>query len=108
MRIPQSAAFRYSIGLAFVGAALGISLLLHPVLPDGFLIFFLSAVMLAGWFGRTGAGLFAVVVSTMTVDYYFIPPYRALVVELEQLPYFLSFLLSAVVTSWLSSARRSA
>src|SRR5262249_10524078 len=59
-------------------------------------------------FGRTGAGLFAVVVSMVTVDYYFIPPYRAFVVELDELPYFLSFLLSAVVTSWLGSARRSA
>ena len=64
--------------------------------------------MLAGWFGRTGAGLFAVVVSMMIVDYYFIAPYRALAVEIEELPYFLSFLLSAVVTSWLAAARRTA
>jgi PAS domain S-box-containing protein len=64
--------------------------------------------MLAGWFGRTGAGLFAVIVSMVIVDYYFIPPYRAIVVELDELPYFLTFLLSAVVTSWLGSARRSA
>jgi len=71
-------------------------------------MFFLSAVMLAGWFGRTGAGLFAVVISMIAVDYYFIPPYRAFVVELDELPYFLTFLLSAVVTSWLNSARRSA
>jgi PAS domain S-box-containing protein len=108
MRIPQSVTFRYGIALVFVGAALGLSLLVHHSLPDGFLIFFLSAVMLAGWFGRTGAGLFAVIVSMVTVDYYFIPPYRAFVVELDELPYFLSFLFSAVVTSWLGSARRYA
>src|SRR5215831_11793480 len=107
MRIPQSAAFRYGIALVFVGAALGLSLLLHRSLADGFLIFFLSAVMLAGWFGRTGAGLFAVVLSMMIVDYYFIAPYRALAVEIEELPYLLSFLLSAVVTSWLAGARRA-
>jgi|RhiMethySRZTD1v2_1073278.scaffolds.fasta_scaffold171203_2 PAS domain S-box-containing protein len=108
MRIPQSATFRYGISLLFVGVALGLSLLVHSFLPDGFLIFFLSAVMLAGWFGRMGAGLFAVVVSTVTVDYLFIPPYRAFVIELDELPYFLTFLLSAVVTSWLGSARRYA
>src|SRR5262249_42691144 len=45
---------------------------------------------------------------TLIVDYYFILPYRAFVVELEELPYFLSFLFSAVVTSWLGSARRDA
>jgi len=108
MRIPHSATFRYGIAVLFVGAALGLSLVIRAALPDGFLIFFLSAVMLTGWFGRTGAGLFAVILSMLIVDYYFIPPYRAFVVELDELPYFLSFLFSAVVTSWLGSARRSA
>jgi PAS domain S-box-containing protein len=108
MHIPSVPGLRYGIALLFVGVALLLSLLVHPFVPDGFLIFFLSAVMLAGWFGRTGAGLFAVVVSMVAVDYYFIAPYRAFVVELDELPYFLSFLLSAVVTSWLGSARRTA
>src|SRR5262245_4126355 len=108
MRIPHSRLFRYGIALVFVGAALGLSLLVHPAVPDAFLIFFLSAVMLAGWFGRMGAGLLAVVVSIVAVDYFFIQPYKAFVVELDELPYFLSFLLSAVVTSWLGSARRYA
>jgi hypothetical protein len=62
MRISQIRIFRYGIALAFVGAALSLSLLFQPSIPDGFLIFFLSAVMLAGWFGRTGPGLLAVVV----------------------------------------------
>jgi PAS domain S-box-containing protein len=99
--------FRYGIALFFVAAALLLSLLVQPFVPDGFLIFFLSAVMLAGWFGRTAAGLIAVVISMVAVDYFFIAPYRAFVMELDELPYFLSFLLSAVVTSWLGSARRS-
>jgi PAS domain S-box-containing protein len=104
----QSSYSRYGIALVFVGTALLLSLLLHGVLSDGFLIFFLSAVMLTGWFGRTGPGLFAVFLSMVAAAYYFIPPYRALAVNLEELPYFLSFLLSALVTSWLSSARRDA
>src|ERR1041384_617761 len=105
---PQSTVYRYGISLLFVGAALGFSLIFHGLVQDAFLIFFLSAVMLAGWFGRTGAGLFAVIVSMFLVDYYFIAPYRAFVVEVEELPYFLAFLFSAVVTSWLGSARRDA
>jgi PAS domain S-box-containing protein len=108
MIIPQFVMFRYGVALLFVGAAFLLSLSIYGFLPDAFLIFFLSAVMLAGWFGRTGAGLFAVVVSMILVDYYFIPPYRAFVVELDQLPYLLTFLLSAIVTSWLGSARRTA
>jgi PAS domain S-box-containing protein len=108
MRISQVRIFRYGIALAFVGAALTVSLLLQPFMRDGFLIFFLSAVMLAGWFGRTGPGLLAVVASIVIVDYYFIAPYGAFVVEVDELPYLLAFLFSAVVTSWLGSARRAA
>jgi PAS domain-containing protein len=91
----------------FVGAALAVSLLLQPFLRDGFLIFFLSAVMLAGWFGRTGPGLVAVAASIVAVGYYFVPPYRAFVVEVDEIPYLLAFLSSAVVTSGLGSARRA-
>src|SRR5262245_1169428 len=95
--------FRYGIALLFVCAALLLSLLVQRSIPDAFLIFFLCAVMLAGWFGRTSAGLLAVVVATIAVDYYFIAPYRAFIIKLDELPYFLSFLLSAVVSSGLAS-----
>jgi PAS domain S-box-containing protein len=108
MHGPQSALNRYIIAAFFVGGALTFSLIFHGVIPGAFLIFFLSAVMLAGWFGRTGAGIFAVIASMCLVDFYFIPPYRAFAVELDELPYFLSFLVSAVMTSWLGSARRTA
>lgn len=108
MQSLRSPYFRYGIALVFVGAALILSLLFHSILSDGFLIFFLSAVTLTSWFGRTGPGLFAVFLSMAAVAYYFIPPYRAFAVDLEEVPYFLSFLLSALVTSWLGSARRIA
>ncbi len=64
--------------------------------------------MLASWFGRTGAGLLAVAASTVAVEYYFVAPYQAFVVEVDEVPYLLAFLFSAVVTSWLGSARRAA
>jgi PAS domain S-box-containing protein len=108
MRTPDSAFFRYGIALVLVGAALGLSRLFWSFMPDAFLIFFLSAVMLAGWFGRTGAGLFAVVLSMIAVDYYFIKPYQAFVMQIGEIPYLLTFLFSALVTSWLGSARRDA
>jgi PAS domain S-box-containing protein len=108
MQIPRLSGLRYVFAFLFVAAATGLSLILKPILPDGFLVFYLAAVMLAGWYGRTGAGLFAVVLAMLVVDFLFIAPYRAFVVELDELPYFLTFLLSAVVTSWLGSARRQA
>jgi PAS domain S-box-containing protein len=108
MNIPQERVFGYWAAFAFVGVALFLSLALQHVIHDGFLIFFLIAVMLAGWFGRTGPGLFAVALSMVAADYFFIAPYGAFIVEVEELPYLLAFLSSAVLTSWLGAARRTA
>jgi PAS domain S-box-containing protein len=104
----ESAVFRYSIAVCIVAAALGLSLLLHPYVSDAFIIFFLAAVMLVGWFGRMGPGLCAVVLSSVAVDYYFIPPYHAFTVKVEDLPYFLAFLLSFGCAGWLASTRKAA
>src|SRR5262249_2470490 len=98
----------HGVAIGLVSAALCLSLLLHPFLSNAFLFFFLAAVMAAGWFGRTGPGLFSVAVSTMLIDYYFIRPYHALAMEVEEIPYFLSFLLSAISAGWLASTRKRA
>src|SRR5262252_8840224 len=58
---------RYGAAIGLVLCALCLSLLLHPFLSNAFLVFFLAAVMAAGWFGRTGPGLFSVAVSTMLI-----------------------------------------
>jgi PAS domain S-box-containing protein len=97
---------RYAVAIGLVVLALCLSLLLHPLLSNAFLFFFIAAVMAAAWFGRTGPGLFSVAISTMLIDYYFIRPYHALAMEFEEVPYFLSFLLSAISASWLASARK--
>jgi len=108
MQPPQPASIRYALATGFVTAGLVFSLILFDVVPHGFLLFFLLAVMLAGWFGGTRVGLFAVVLSMVSVAFFFIPPYRALAVNLDEVPYFLSFLLSSIVASWLGSSRREA
>jgi PAS domain S-box-containing protein len=106
MQVPQWFV-RYGTALFFVGAALILSLGFEPWVPHSFLIFFMPAAMLAGWFGRLGAGLLAVIVSTIIVDYYFLEPPRTFLINLNEAPYFFAFLSSAVVSSWLGSARRA-
>jgi PAS domain S-box-containing protein len=106
MQPPGSPYFRFGLSIVFVAIGVAISLGLQDLIPHGFLLFLLSAVMLAGWFGGTFAGLFAVALSSVSAAYFFLPPYRALAVELDEVPYFLSFLLSAVVASWLGATRR--
>lgn len=96
---------RYGIAALFVAIALGLSLLFQRLLPFGFLVFFFHAVMLSGWFGRTGPGLFAAVISMPLAAFFFIPPYRVFAVELEGLAYAVLFLLSALGASRLGSTQ---
>jgi len=104
----KSLCLRYGLALVFVSVALFVSLLVHPYLPEAFLLLFLAAILASGWFGRVGPGLFSVVVSVMAMNYYFIPPYRAFSMNADEVPYVVSFLVSGIIASWLSSARRIA
>jgi len=104
----KSVFFRYGIALGLVNIALFVSLLLQGILPDAFLLLFLAAIVASGWFGSIGPGLFAVVLSVVAMDYYFIPPYRAFSVHAEEVPYVVSFLVGGIIASWLSAARRVA
>jgi PAS domain S-box-containing protein len=108
---PSSALFtvaRYGMALFLVATALLWSYVLHPFLANAFLVLFLVAAMASGWLGREGPGLFAALLSSLAVDYFFFPPVHTFRITLETVPYFLSFFLSAVAASWLSAARRRA
>ncbi len=99
---------RYGLALFFVATALLWSLLLFPFLSNSFIVLFLAGVIASGWFGGGGPGFLAVVISSLAVDYFFFPPIRNFGVSLETVPYFLTFLLSAVAANWLSTARKKA
>jgi C4-dicarboxylate-specific signal transduction histidine kinase len=99
---------RFLLAAALVAFALAGVLLTAPYMPFPFLILFLAAVVLASWFGGIAPGLFAVLLSTVAVDYYFIPPERAFSVNAEDLPYIAAFVLSALLAAWASSTRRTA
>ncbi len=62
--------------------------------------------MAGAWFGGTSAGLFAVAISTLLVDYFFLPPLHSLVINATDGAYFAGFILSAIVTSWISASKR--
>jgi len=99
---------RYLRSTLWVGGALALALVLAPYLPYPFLFPFLACVMASAWFDGIGPGLFAVLLSSAVVDYFFIPPVHRFAISLPELPYMLSFVLFAVLAAWLSAARRSA
>src|SRR5882762_11097755 len=99
---------RYGIALACVVTALSLSLLLHRLFPYPFLFLFFAAVMASAWFGEIGPGLFAVVISTLAVDYFFVPPLYSFAINTTDTAYFAAFVICAVVASWVSSSKRRA
>jgi C4-dicarboxylate-specific signal transduction histidine kinase len=83
----------YAIAFLFSGMALICTSLLKGLFPYPFLFLFFAAVMASAWFGGTGPGIFAVLLSTIAVDYFFVPPLR-------------SFAINATDASWISAAKK--
>jgi len=97
---------RYGLATLLSAVALGLSLLLQPIVSYPFLYPFLFAVMASAWFGGAGPGLFAVLLSLLSVSYWFTPPPDAFAMKLEDVPYFAAFAASGLLAGWLSSDRR--
>src|ERR1700733_3332074 len=97
---------RYGIALLFVAIAFVSTLFLQRFFPYPVLFVFFAAVMASAWFGGTGPGLFAVSISTIAVDYFFVPPFRSFAINATDVTYFASFVICALVASWVSSAKK--
>jgi K+-sensing histidine kinase KdpD len=102
-----TASFRYGLALVCVVAALSSSLLLQRLFPYPFLFLFFAAVMASAWLGGTAPGLFAVFLSTVAVDYYFVPPFHSFAINATDTAYFVAFILCALAASWVSSSKRN-
>lgn len=96
----------YGVALVFSAMALGCTLLLKGLFPYPFLFLFFAAVMASAWFGGTGPGIFAVLLATLTTDYFFVPPLRSLAINATDTTYFASFVICALVASWISAAKK--
>jgi len=96
----------YVIALFFVASALLVTLFLQRFFQYPFLFLFFAAVMATAWFGGTGAGFFAVLLSTIAVDYFFVPPFHSFAVNATDGAYFLAFVVCAVAASWVSSSKK--
>ncbi len=69
---------------------------------------FLCAVIFSAWFGGTGPGLLAAVLSTLAFYYYFLHPMYSLVAKPEEIPRLVVFTVSVLFVGSLTAAQRSA
>jgi C4-dicarboxylate-specific signal transduction histidine kinase len=97
---------RGGIALCFVVAAFVPTLLLQHLFPYPFLFLFFGAVMASAWFGGTASGFLAVLLSTVLVEYFFVPPFYSFSISTTAEAYFAAFVACALAASWLSSAKK--
>jgi putative methionine-R-sulfoxide reductase with GAF domain len=97
---------QYGLTSAFVVVALLASLALQPLFPHPFLFLFFAAVMAGGWFGGMLPGLFAVLISTLLVDYFFVVPVYSFAVKTTEVTYFAAFVICSLVASWVSASKK--
>jgi C4-dicarboxylate-specific signal transduction histidine kinase len=103
-----SAMLRYGFALAFVAAALGLTFFLQSVVSIAGFLFFYIAVVASAWFGGKWPGAIAVILSVLSVEYFFMAPIHSFGINRESLPIFIEFAISALVVGWFSSWRKQA
>ena len=113
---PESLVFRYGLAVLVVALALGIKLFfLHLNVTYPLSSSFLAAIAVSFWFGGTGPGVLALLLSSLAFGY-IVAPYQIDLVEgsaqpvpfIAILPHLVYFILLAVLMSWFSSSRRKA
>ena len=69
---------------------------------------YFPAVLLSTWFGGTGPGLLAVLLSTLSINFFFTEPLLHFQFGVQDIPHTVAFLLSALFISSWSTARKRA
>jgi PAS domain S-box-containing protein len=98
--------FGYALSVVSVAMATGVTFLL-----EGYTFrtpLFFAAILLSTWFGGTGPGLLAVLLSTLSVNFFFLEPKFAFSFGAHDIPHLVVFLFSALlVSSWSNTRGRA-
>src|SRR6266566_1638202 len=106
LRRVAPAVWRYGLSVLSVAISTAITIPL-----EGFGVrvsFFFPAVLLSILFGGTGPGLLAVLLSTLSINFFFTEPFFAFQFSVRDIPTTVAFLASALIISSWSTARQRA
>lgn len=81
---------------------------LQHLIAYPFVFLFFGAIMGSAWFGGALAGTWAVLLSSVAIDFFIMPPLYSLAVNKELTTYFDSFIVCAIAITAISAARRRA
>jgi len=110
MRVPSAVlvAARWVLALAAPGAVLGLTLQLQPVLDQAPSPPFMGAVLVVAWLGGFGPAVLATGLSTLALDYYFLPPTHTFKGYPDDPVWLVLFVAVSIVMAWLVASRRRA
>ena len=98
---------RYGLAVSSVAVALGLSLVLFNNKFEGAEFpLFLVAVTLTVWYAGIGPGILAVVLGSLAFNYYFTEPRHTFYVNRADFPYYVMFVLFALLITWFAAIRR--
>jgi len=100
---------RYGLACVSVAIALGINLFLFNRKIEGVEFpIFLIAIALTVWYAGAIPAILALILSTLAFDYYFTQPYYSFYITRADVPYYVVFILFALLITWFSGLRRRA
>jgi PAS domain S-box-containing protein len=95
-----------AIAGSFVLVALLWTFPLQRVIAYPFVFLFFGAIMGSAWFGGVIAGIMAVVLSSLVITYFFVPPFYSMTVAKDSQSFLTAFIVCAIAITVVSSARK--
>lgn len=98
----------FAISGFFVLVALLWTFLLQHLIAYPFVFLFFGAIIGSAWFGGLIAGFLAILLSSILIDFFFIPPLYSISVAKGAESFFAAFILCAIAIAVVSSTRKRA
>src|ERR1019366_7373581 len=90
------AVWGYGLAILCAGIALvATESLRNPLFPTPL---FFAAIVISTWYGGSIPGVIAIVLATLSLNYYFIPPLGSFALNKPEIPYLIEFALPALLT----------
>src|SRR5580658_1230477 len=107
LQFARSPVLRYGLAVTSFAIVLGLALLAQRY---GFhnveVPLFLFAIAVTVWYAGAGPAILAVVLSSLAFDYFFTEPRYSFYVTTSEIPYYVVYILFALLLVWFSAVRR--
>jgi K+-sensing histidine kinase KdpD len=103
----RSPLLRYGFAVVCVAIAFGLALTLQRYqLRDVESLLFAMAIAIVTWYAGNGPSVLAIVLSLVVFDYFFTEPLYSLEISIDEVPYYITFMMWGVIVASFAAVRR--